>query len=510
MLSYRSQLILLSAFSGIAGFASFPRLDQGYLAWVALVPLLLAVAKARRARDAFLAGLTAGVLQWAALLVWIPRVLVLYGGVPAAVAWLMLLLLAVYMALFGATACALTRYCMKCDTRWLMLFPWAWVSLELMRTYCILDGFPWLLVGYTQTSWLPLIQVADLSGVFGVTFLVVWINAAIAWLWIFGARKAAAFGPLLLGLALVAACLAYGQARLKQWHGGAAPYHAAILQGNLAFEDPYAVLAWKFRDGYLKMADALPISRPDLLVLPETPAPCSYQHDSEYRSAMAALARRTALGMVLSNIHHADTPGNARYFNSAYFLDANGQERARYDKIRLVPFGEYVPWRSLFFFADAITQDVGAFHPGRSFEVVTIAGHPMSAIICFEAIFPQLARRFAREGSGLLINLTNDQWYGASAAPYQHFQMVRWRAVENRRYVIRAANSGISAIIEPTGDVQTSTGLRRAEVCVGKFSFLSSQTFYSRHGDWFAALCAIITAIALGWCARKRGRRGRV
>jgi len=269
-----------------------------------------------------------------------------------------------------------------------------------------------------------------------------------------------------------------------------------MLQGNLSFDEPESALVWKYQEGYVQMADRLPESV-DLLVLPESPSPRMFEYDADYREMLVRLARRYPLGLVFNNIYHAEASPAPRYFNSAYFLGSDGKELGRYDKIRLVPFGEYIPWRSVFFFAETISRDVSDFYPGRDYLVVKLGDHPVNAIICFEALFPQLVRRFVRGGSQLIINLTNDGWYGASAAPYQHLAMSCWRAVENRRYLLRATNSGISAIVDPTGRVQASTGLLRRDSCLGRFAFISTLSIYARYGNVFAILCAIITCLAL-------------
>lgn len=499
------KLALLAGLSGLLGFLSLPRTEQGYLAWVALVPLLAASETAATVRCAAGLGFLAGFLQWFGLLAWIPAVLTAYGGLPPVGAWLLEGLLASVLSVYPAAACALTRWSIGLGGRKaLLVFPFAWVGLEAFRTYYVLDGFPWLLAGYSQTRWLTLIQVADIAGVFGVSFLVVWANTALAYTLGERGRAGGRWWPVGLGAAMVAGCLIYGSARLDRWSKMPRPYRAAMLQGNLAFGEPRAVLEWKFGRGYVEMADRLGDEKIDLLVLPEAPAALNFQFDAEYRRAMESLARRASLGMVLNNIHYSESPGPAHYYNSAYFLRSDGRELGRYDKIYLVPFGEYIPWRSLFFFAETVTKDVGSFTPGSEFYVAEMGDRRLSAIICFEAIFPQLSRAFALRGSGLLVNLTNDGWYGESAAPYQHLQMARWRAIENRRFLLRATNSGITAVVEPTGRIQSATALGRAAVCLGSFGFEYGKTFYCRRGEVFPILCVMITCVMVVWFARRR------
>jgi apolipoprotein N-acyltransferase len=248
------------------------------------------------------------------------------------------------------------------------------------------------------------------------------------------------------------------------------------------------------------MADQLRAGAVDILILPESPSPLSFQYDADYRSSIQQLARRYPLGIVFSNIAFAGEGTGHGYYNSAYFLDREGNERGRYDKIHLVPFGEYVPLKKLFFFVESISKDVSDFQPGTQYVSVPIDDHRVSVVICFEAVFPRLVRQFVNRGAALLINLSNDRWYGDSAAPYQHLAMARWRAVENRRYLLRATNSGISAVIDPVGRVRSRSRLLCEDVCVGRFGFVGGSCFYARYGDVFVFLCVIITACFLLVC----------
>jgi apolipoprotein N-acyltransferase len=242
------------------------------------------------------------------------------------------------------------------------------------------------------------------------------------------------------------------------------------------------------------------------LILPESPSPIIFQYDREYRETMQDLAHRFPLGVVFNNIRFRDGNEAGRYFNSAFFLDRSGTEIGVYDKIHLVPFGEYIPCKKLFFFSETISKDIGDFQPGDTYLTVPLRGHAVNAIICFEAVFPDLCREFVRRGSELIINLTNDGWYGNTSAPYQHLAMARWRAVETRRYLLRAANSGITAVIGPTGRIQVQTALFQEETAIGRFSFLTGQTFYARHGSSLLILCVIILFGALFWSLLKGAR----
>lgn len=486
--------MLLPVLSGVLLAVSFPRIGHGYLAWVAYIPLIAFVYKSKNAGHAFLGGFVAGAIEIFLLMIWIPGVMLRYGGLSTALAWLAFGLMIGMLACFPAAGCAISKYLTKRGGEFFfLLFPAVWIVQEYAQTLFPFGGLPWLLAGYSQSDYLSMIQIADIAGVFGISFIILWTGAAIVWLAFHNGSKRSKCAPLIVAVLLIAACLVYGRIALNRWDNIESPFGAAMLQGNISFDDTESVLAEKFQRGYVKMADKLNSAETDLLILPESPSPISFQYDPSYRRTLEDLARRYSLGLIFNNIRMEETKEGTRYFNSAYFLDGRGVQTGIYDKIHLVPFGEYIPLEKLFFFAETITRDVGAFQSGKDYKVINIGGKPANAIICFEAVFPDLVRRFVRQGSRLIINLTNDAWYGDSAAPYQHFAIARFRAVENRRFLIRAANSGISGIIDPGGRVQGATGLLQEAISRGRFAFLDVKTVYTRYGDAFVFLCAIIS-----------------
>jgi apolipoprotein N-acyltransferase len=487
-------LLFLPALTGLLLVASFPRAGQGYLAWVAFVPLMVFVVQTRTRTRAFMCGFLAAAIELFVLLIWIPEVLAHYGGLPTALAWVAHGLMVSVLACYPAVACAVTKHLMiRGGKSFFLLFPVLWVLFEYAQSFSPFGGLPWLLAGYSQSGYLSLIQIADITGVYGVSFLVLWVNAAIVWTVLNRERRLLSYAPLVAAGLLTGSCLLYGSIALRRWESVRPDYRAAMLQGNLSVDDSEQALTGKFVKGYLRMADRLKPSSVDLLVLPESPSPVSFQDDASYRRVLQGLADRFRLGLIFNNIRFLGTGREESYFNSAYFLDRNGTLTGIYDKMHLVPFGEYIPLKKLFSFAETISKDVGGFSAGQDYRIVEIGGNPSNAIICFEAIFPGLVRRFVDEGSQLIVNLTNDGWYGRSAAPYQHLAITRFRAVENRRYLLRATNSGFSAIIEPTGRIQASTGLLQEAICEGRFAFLKEKTPFTCYGDVFIFLCAIIS-----------------
>jgi apolipoprotein N-acyltransferase len=511
---WRLLLLLLPVLSGVLAWASFPKISQSYLAWIALVPLLAYILRIQKPTAAFGGGMVAGMVQFGASMYWIPAVLTRYGGIPPLGAFGLFLLMVAVLGSFMGLACMVTRQGMnRRGTGFLLAFLPASVALEYARSIFPFGGFPWLLAGYSQSGHLRLIQAADLVGVYGFSFLVVLVNLALVWIVLYRHRRLLAVAPAGAAAAAVALCLVYGSAQLRKWDAHQPDYRVAMLQGNLSVEDPESELKWKYVQGYLGMAEKADSANPDLLILPEAPAPVIYQFDGGYRETLSALAKRYRLGLIFNNISYQEVGNTQRYFNSAFFLDGHGEEVGRYDKIHLVPFGEYVPLQSIFFFIETISRDVGSFHPGSRYQTVVLQGHVLSALICFEAVFPELSREFVRRGSQLIVNLTNDAWYGNTSAPYQHLTMARWRAIESRRYVLRAANSGISAVIAPNGRIEVQTGLLRPDIAVGRFSFLGGNTFYIRHPGYLPILCVIITILAIfrgygGRHARGNARKG--
>ncbi len=490
-------LLFLPALAGLLLVASFPQASQGYLTWVAFVPLIVFVFKCRTTAEAFGGGLLAGAIELFFLLIWIPPVLVRYGSLSSPLAWISYTLIISLLACFPAAACALAKHMVRRGDHFIWLFPVVWVAFEYAQNYFPFRGFPWLLAGYSQADYLHLIQIADVTGIYGISFLIIGINTAIAWIALCRNRGLALYGPLFSAVALMGASLLYGEVSLRRWEHRNPSLRAAMLQQNLSADEPMQMLIDKSRQGYQRMANSLKLSKIDLLVLPETPSVLLYQYDADYRQNLESLARRYPMGLIFNNSNDREIGGEQRYLNSAYFLDGHGRLAGIYEKIHLVPFGEYIPLRSVFFFIKTVSQDVGDFLPGSEYRIVEVGGHPSNAIICFEAIFPALVREFVEKGSQLMVNLTNDGWYGISSAPYQHLAIARLRAVENRRYMLRATNSGISAIIEPSGRVQSSTGLLHEAICEGRFEFLAEKSLYTRYGDVFAFLCAIISCGSL-------------
>jgi apolipoprotein N-acyltransferase len=469
---------------------------------VALAPVLALAGTAVTPGRALLEGWVAGLAFFLALLRWLTHTMSTYSQLPMAAAVLVLFLMSAYLALFwGGVAWALAWLRGRLGAWVLWLAPALWVTAELGRTY-LLSGFPWGLLGYVPSRRLLVIQIAAWTGVYGVSALLVLVNTALAWAAV-ERRARGAVAALLLAAAAVGGTLLVGRAHLAPVDAPTLP--VTVVQGNI----PQAV-KWDagFKAETLRIYGELtraaaPGSR--LVVWPEAAVPAYVRFEPGALRWLTDLAAGVRVPLLVG-VPDAETDGRTvHYLNSAFLVDAAGV-RARYDKMHLVPFGEYVPLKRLLFFVEAIAAEIGDFTPGRQVTILPLEGTPFGTVICYEVIFPGLFRRFVAEGASFMTNITNDAWFGDSGGPLQHLQMVPLRAVENRIAIVRAANTGVSAFVLPSGAVPTvlplgARGTLRAEVPLRR-----GETFYTRFGDVFAYACLAMSgaALASGLAAGRR------
>jgi apolipoprotein N-acyltransferase len=454
-------------------------------------------------------GFVAGVVYFGATLYWITLVMVVYGDVPLAAAVLINIALVAYLALFPVIfAMVMARLTAANGARALLTAPIVWVATELGRTY-LLTGFPWVLLGYSQVSVLPVAQLASVFGVFGLSALVASVSATLAFAAVLanpspaGVRSGRvsrnAFLPLAVSLGLVAMTAIWGSLRIRQGTlltSGEA-VRVGLLQGNVAEADRWQdqKAAEVFRR-YLDMSRQAVAGGASFVVWPESATPYPFGEDINATDQMRGLARRLNVPVLIGSdqIVHG---GETKYYNAAFLIRPDGSEGGVYRKMHLVPFGEYVPARHLFFFMSRIVQAVSDFSAGESIEVLPVDGHKVSTSICYEIVYPNLVRQFTAAGSELLTTITNDSWFGATSAPYQHFAQASMRAIENGRFLVRAANTGISGIVDPYGRVTARSGLFEPAVIVGDARFLRESTIYARTGDLLAYGCAVLTVVLL-------------
>jgi apolipoprotein N-acyltransferase len=500
-LSPRSSLpraaLLAVAALGVA--LAFPRTDWEALVWVALVPLLV-TAVSRPVRAAFGWGWLYGTVYFLVLLRWLDFTFSTYSDIPWPLTLGPTLALAGYCGLYvGAVAGAVSWLAGPSIGGALAVSPFLWVGAEWIRGH-LLGGFPWGLLGYSQYLSLPVIQIAELAGVYGVSLVIVAANAALAGCLVLS-RRSALNGVVLAG-ALLVGTVAFGVWRLS------AP--APTGETRVAIMQPSIEQPLKFVPGhaaatvaiYLDLTQRAGAERPQLIVWPETALPTPLRRDQEMARTLERLSAAVDAALLVGSI---DVEGKAppKLRNSAFLLTELGIV-GRYDKIRLVPFGEFVPLSGLIGFVRSWAQFIAELEPGSRASVFSGPPAPFAVVICYEGIFPELVRELVRGGARLIVNMTNDAWFGRTAGPWQHLAMYPFRAVEHRVAVVRAANTGVSAFIAPSGRIGRHTALFERTVLTESVPLRTGETMYSRFGDWLAYLALGVSGASLALRAWRR------
>jgi len=526
---------LLAITSGILQVLIFPSPSFYVLSWIALAPLLLAILLPRSGSNSnsgvlldglgrdlttatpwqgFLLGYVSGFVWYAGSCFWIYNVMHNYGGLdgPVAVGVLILFCLfyGFYHALFGWLLARVARADVRGHGRRnaLLLTPFLWVGLELARTW-VLKGFPWNLLGTAQVDNFPLTRIATLTGVYGISFLIALVNAGIVAAYLAPARRRRQLLPIAIAVAVM---LQLGV--LVSPSPVPADHHAVLVQSNVALDESWTIESFNQLLTELKQLSTTPADssgeKTKLIVWPESPAPF-FDNDDNFRISLSSLARAQnayVLAGVVGTVPGIDS-ATPEVTNRAVVVAPSGALVGHYDKIHLVPFGEYVPYKSFFFFAKHLTREVGEFRQGTTRTVFNAGDERFSVFICYESIFPDEVREFATNGAEVLINISNDGWYGDYSAPGQHLNQARMRAIENNRWILRDTNTGTTASIDPYGRVVARAPRNQRTRLVAPYGVISAQTFYTRHGDWFAWMCAIISLLGILVSAMMRVRNSR-
>jgi apolipoprotein N-acyltransferase len=453
-------------------------------------------------------GYVTGAVSAVGLLYWTAFVVFQYGGgIPRVVAVLITLALCFAFAVFPLLlGWGTGRLVAAFGARGLLGVPFLWVATELLRVHTFFE-FPWCLLGYSQQPFLPVIQIASVTAVYGVSFVVVASSALLA---IAILEPRARRRSLVGWLALQALVWGGGAFLLSRPIPEAGRITVGLVQGGIRQEDKWLPEnAWSNVGRHIELTREAARRGARLVVWPESAVPFLYDEEPALAERLQQLVRRDSLFLYFGNDdRELSPPPHGRIFVGAKLLDPNGDVTARYRKMHLVPFGEYVPLQWLFTLGGRVVakvvQEVSDFSPGSDPVTGDVEGHRIGGYICYEAIFPDLVRRFPARGAELLVNITNDAWYGTTSAPYQHLAMAAFRAVENRRYMVRAANTGITAVVDPWGRIQEPTQLFGRAVLVREVPFVAETSFYTRHGDLFAQAC---TALALALLAATFTRR---
>ena len=477
----------LSALTAILLILSFPAVNWTWLAPVALTPLLIACARESAWRRRFVCGWLAGFLFWFGVCNWIQFVLEVHGGMGRWGGWgtfvLFSILKGLHCAIFAALAGVLIRT------------PWAipaaaalWAGIE--RTHGP-GGFAWLDLGNAGIDMPLLLRLVPFTGVYGLSFVFAMVACAVALLVL---RR-----PLRQLTPLAALLLLFLVPKPSIDSNGSG--QALLVQPNLDTE-----MQWTQTSLLRVERDLALLSRPSgsletgprFIIWPEAPAPF-YPGEPAFRNYAESIARANRAYFLFGGV--AYNSANAP-LNSAFLLDPSGSMIARYDKIKLVPFGEYVP--DIFWWVNRITKEAGDFAPGERVVDFPVPGHRIGAFICYESAFPDLVRQFAADGAELLVNLSNDGYFGHTAAREQHLELVRMRAAENRRWVLRATNDGITATVDPSGRVVYRAAPYQALASEVTYNYASTTTLYTRYGDWFAWGCLIVAIVLAVFHAQKK------
>ena len=504
---------VLAALAGALLALSFPKFGHPACAWIALVPLFLALSGwtgrpgplpgTTALRGVFL-GLVTSCVFFSATLDWTGPVLVTFGGLPAPLGVVSVVLLAVYLGLYNALGTAalgviLRRY----GTRGLWLAPAAWVSGEYLRG-TLLSGFPWVVLGDSQVEVLPVAQVASVAGLYGVSLLVAFVNAALCYALLAPAR--ARVRTLLATAAALVAIAVWGTWRVAD---GAltrdgTPIRVGVLQGNVEQKDKWDPRqARRIFTTYIAMTRDAVKRGAQYVMWPESSTPFMFEEDAIGGQAIRDLATEAKVPILFGS-DQMERGSPPHLYNAAFLVSPDGRTAGVYRKMQLVPFGEFIPLQHWISFLSPLVGGLATFEAGRSVTMLPIGGHKASTAICYEVIFPSLARQAVESGSELLTTITNDAWYGTTSAPYQHFALASMRAIEQGRYLVRAANTGISGAVDPYGRVVGKSAIFEQTGMVVDVRFLQGRTIYSRIGDVAAYASLAVTGLALVAFRRRR------
>jgi apolipoprotein N-acyltransferase len=543
----------MAVLSGVLQVLPFPiagptPLWRTAFCWIALLPLLWALLGNSKTgnpltlRQGAVLGYVCGFIWYLGNCYWIYQTMYLYGGlakpIAAGILVLFCLYLGLYHALFGTLIAAFRRRFGRQTA--LLLVPFAWVAVELARAR--ITGLPWDPLGNAQVDNPLLTRLAPITGVHGLSFVVAAVNAL--WLSRIRIREHRFTRPALTvaGVGIIVLYIA-GLRLIANPKASPTTATATLVQENIEvgaantgpqpttqqFLDSFAYLSRypspRFLLGIPELPDtasvylirnqppvegadpSAPTPTPtDLIVWPESPAPFA-DNDRQIRAALSALARAAQAPVIAGNIGlEPDTTSKSGYtlYNRASFITPDGTFAGHYDKMHLVPFGEYVPYKEFFFFAKDLLNEVGTFEPGAQRTTFKTGGHNYGVFICYESIFGDEMRHYAQQGADVLVNISNDGWYGNTSAAWQHLNMVRMRAIENHRWVLRATNTGVTAAINPYGRVTAAAPRHQRTSIRVHFAYEDYLTFYSRHGDLFAYTCAFITTLGLAFSFQRK------
>jgi apolipoprotein N-acyltransferase len=450
-------------------------------------------------RRSFLTGLVTGFISSLGLLYWIIVAIHKYGAINIYLSFLILMLLICYLALYTGVFALSVSYCEKRFSLPVYLIaPPIWVILEYIRG-CLITGFPWSFLSHSQHNFLPFIQVISITGAYFISFLIVAVNGILYGLW---RRKRVSPVYMAIMAFLFVSSIGYGFVKL---HGeNEEKLRAVIVQGNVTQDVKWDEASKMKTIKTYYQATVGAGQGAHLVVWPETALPLIFNQEPYVRKHIGTLPALTGAHLLFGTVSRDE---KGRFHNSAYVLGPDGREEGMYNKGHLVPFGEYTPLRSYLPFLEKLSVQTGEFFPGRTHAPIRTAVGNLGVLICYEGIFPYITRETVSEGAQVLVNITNDAWYDRTSAPYQHLAFYVFRAIESDRYVLRAANTGISAVIDPQGRIHGKTPLFEPAIVAKGFSLKDTKTLYIRYGDYFIVIMFCLLAALLAFGGRNKSVR---
>ncbi len=500
--------IFFAILSGALLILSFPKPGCGFVAWFAFIPLLFALHRTILIRQALLLGFITGFVGYIGIIYWIAYVVVNYGYLPIYLGIILMLLLASYLSVYLAIFTAGIAY-FRNKIPLYLIAPVLWVCLEYCKSQ-MFTGFPWENLGYSQYLNLYLIQFADILGVFGLSFLIILVNVALFEIITKRSKReyiiAAAVFLILISVYI------YGILRLnsidKLLQNASTPsMEVSLIQGNI---DQSIKWNENFQKETLNIYEDISLKNMPasggLIIWPETAVPFNFQDENDLSRQIRNLSIKTKSNFIFGSVSYLRRSNYIDFYNSAYLISSDGEVKGKYDKVHLVPYGEYVPLRNVFPFIKGLTAGIGDFSTGDGYIPLSASGGKIGVLICYEGILPYAARMYKNESAEILVNITNDAWFGSTSAPYQHLSMTIFRAVETRFYLVRAANTGISAIVDPRGQIVAKTNIFQKESLKGNVKLLKIPTFYAQYGDILVGICFMLCIFCLLWSLKGRLR----
>ena len=503
--------IFWSCISGLMLTLCQPPFDISILAWISIVPLLVLSAELKSLKQSFILGFISGFVHFMTLLYWVTVAMKQYGNMPILLSAMVLILICAVLSLYVGVVASITSYVGLKDIKSIFVIPGLWIGLEFIRGYIPHLGFPWCLMGYSQHNVQVISQLSAVTGIYGISYIILLVNCCVAHFFIVKNKyERTTFHIAVISIFALASVIVIGTWRISLFK----EKEDAVLRVSVIQPSIDQSVKWdrSYQSSTMKLYGELTLScfpfKPEIIVWPETAVPFFLQEQMQYASQIQDMALESNSIIILGSpaYNKEEKDSDTEYYNRAYYITGSSGIADYHDKVHLVPFGEYMPLADKLPFLKKLVPVAGSFVPGD--KLIPLKGDSYVSpgiLICFEAIFPDLSRTYAENDANLLVNITNDAWFGRTSAPYQHLAMTKLRSIETGLSIIRAANTGISALILPSGKVVQQSGLFERTVLNGELPVINkNQTPYVRMGDWFLAVSAGVAVLLLLTGYRKR------